>query len=45
MHLSTIIVAHLFNKRDDTRAIADYSKAIQLNPDFILAYQNRALSV
>jgi tetratricopeptide (TPR) repeat protein len=24
------------------RAIADYSKAIQLKPDFILAYRNRA---
>ena len=28
--------------RDFTRAIADYSKAIELKPDFIMAYRNRA---
>ena len=35
-------VCYYPKKGEVNRAIADYSKAIQLNPDFILAYQNRA---
>ena len=31
-------------KRDDDRAIQDYTKAIELNPKYALAYRNRGFS-
>ena len=30
-----------YNKNDNDRAIADYDQAIQINPKFALAFNNR----